>query len=185
MEVNEEPNKPDTLNAHRGGPLTPKQREAKQKKFLKAYREIGIIKAACKVAGINRSTYYDWAENDEAFKAQLPEAKEEACETLEIFAFEQARGIEEPAVSMGRIVYEEIPVLDEEGNQTYDVRGHPVFRRGRMVMVKKYSPSVLITLLKANMPEKYKEHKSIEHSGKVEFVTEWGGGALEDEESEG
>lgn len=147
-------------------PLTPAQRKVKQKKFLEAYGEVGIVKYACKVAGINRSTYKYWRDHDEAFAAQLPDTKDDANESLEMIAYEQARGIEEPAVSMGRIVYEEVPDLDNEGKPRLDKHNNPIMKRGKMLMVKKYSPSVLITLLKANMPEKYKEKSQVEHMGK-------------------
>ena len=145
-------------------PLTPEQRARKQARFLAAYREIGIIKAACKAAKISRQTYYEWRDHDEAFRTQLPEAKEEANESLEMVADEQARGIWEPVVSMGKIVYEEVPDLDEEGNQKLDIHGQPQYKRGKMLMLRKRSPSVLITLLKATMPEKYKER--MEYTGK-------------------
>lgn len=187
--MDEQPNTP-THKTRISRPLSPEQRLRKQARFLAAYRNIGIIKSACKVAGINRSTYYDWRDHDVDFAAHLPDAKEEANESLEIVAHEQAYGIEEPAISMGRIVYEEIPVFDENGEPKLDRHDHPMMRRGKMIMTKKYSPSVLITLLKANMPEKYKDRVANELTGKkggpIEFKTEWGGGALEeDDESDG
>lgn len=152
--------------ARKAGPLPQESRARKQAKFLKTYRETANIKYSCQKAGINRQTFYDWRDNDEAFKAQLPDAKEDANESLEMMAFEQAAGILEPAVSMGRIVYEEVPDLDEEGKPKLDKHGQPLYKRGKMLMVRKYSPSVLITLLKANMPEKYKDRVTNEHTGK-------------------
>lgn len=167
MTEQDDSNNSSVLNAHYAPiPLTPKQREAKQKKFLRAYSEVGIIKYACKYAGINRSTYKYWCDHYPDFKALLPAVKEEANETLEFAAYEQARGIEEPLVSMGQVVYLSDPVLDAQGNPTYDEKNRPITKRGKMVMVKKYSPSVLITLLKANMPEKYRDKSAIEHTGK-------------------
>lgn len=185
--MSEDSNKSNKLNVRNiPGPLTPKQRKAKQQKFLKAYAEHGIIKYACQVAGINRSTYYSWRDTDEWFKAQLPEAKDEACDTLEYAAYTQSvEGVEEPALSMGRLVYEEDePVLDEAGNPILDKKGNPVTRRGKQVMIKKYSPQLLITLLKANMPEKYKDKQQLDVNGSLVIKTEWGGGALDDEVSD-
>jgi len=150
-------------------PLSPAQRAKKQKLFLKAYREIGIIKAACEVAKINRSTFKYWRDHDEAFAAQLPDTEEEANEAVEMMAYEQAAGVEEPALSMGQIVYEYEPLFDEDGKPKLDKQGKPIMVRGKMVKVKKYSPSVLITLLKARMPEKYKEQKHIDHSGSIDI----------------
>lgn len=144
-------------------PLTPKQRIAKQKKFLKAYGHIGVIKYACGVAGISRQTFYNWRDNDLEFQKLLPEVKDDATDTLETEAHLQAFGIEEPLVSMGQLVYEYEPDLDEKGKQRYDDKGKPLMKRGKMVTVRKFSPALLQTLLKANLPHKYKE--KVEHTG--------------------
>jgi hypothetical protein len=176
------------LSEHKGGgPLSPEQRERKQARFLKAYRESGNIKASCKAAGINRSTFYDWRDHDEVFQAQLPDAMEDARDTLEYAAYERAvKGIESPVVSMGRIVYEEVPVLDEHGKPQQDEHGKPLMQHGKPLMERKYSDALLTTLLKANLPKKYKD--KVEHTGKddgpIKFVTEWGGGFLEEEDEE-
>jgi len=175
---------PATLNARKAmAPLTPKQREIKQKKFLKAYSEIGIVKYACQVAGISRTTYKYWRDHDEAFSAQLEEAREEANDSLEYAAHEQAViGIFEPVVSMGRIVYEEIPVLDEQGNPVLDEKGRPKTKQGEPRMRRVLAPSLLQTLLKANMPDKYKDKQKLELTGKdegpvdVTVETFWGRG---------
>lgn len=178
----------DTSNARTRNRLTPEeQRTRKQDRFLKAYRESGNIKASCKAAGIHRSTYYAWRDHDEVFQVRLPDAIEDACDTLEYAAYERAvKGIEVPLMSMGRVVYEEIPDLDKEGKPLTDKHGQPLMKRGKMLTERKYSDSLLTTLLKANLPKKYKD--KVEHVGKddgpIEFQTQWGGGVLEDEEDE-
>jgi hypothetical protein len=187
---NPQPDKLDIFHAHkRGGPLTPEQRAKKQARFLKAFSESGNIKYSCKVAGITRQTYYDWKANDPEFAAQLEEAKFEACDTLEYAAYERAvKGVESYVVSMGRVVYEDVPALDENGKPKLDKHGEPIMRRGKPIKERKFSDTLLQTLLKANMPEKYKDKQAIEHTGKdggpMEFVTEWGGGALGEDDDE-
>lgn len=138
--MSDDVDKLDTSNAHDASPLTDTQR-----KFLKAYREVGIVKYACKVARISRQTFYNWRERDEAFKAELAHAVEDAHDTLEYAAYAQAvLGVEEYATNnSGVIEYNDKPVK-----------------------IRKYAPSVLITLLKANMPEKYKDRQQHEHMGK-------------------
>lgn len=184
----QELDKLDTSHTHKGGgPLPSQQRERKQTRFLKAYRESGNIKASCKVAGISRQTYYDWRDHDEAFQAQLPDAKEDACDTLEFAAYERAvKGVESYVVSMGRIVYEEIPQLDEEGKPLLDKQGGQIILHGKPIVERKYSDSLLTTLLKANLPRKYKDKMELtgKDDGPIEFATDWGGGGLEDEEDE-
>jgi hypothetical protein len=167
--------------------MAEQQTERRQARFLKAYRESGNIKASCKAAGIARSTFYEWRGSDEAFKAQLPDAKEDACDTLEFAAYERAvKGVESYVVSMGRIVYEEIPVLDEESKPRLNKDGGQIMLRGKPIMERKYSDSLLTTLLKANLPRKYKDKVELtgKDDGPLAFITEWGGGSLEDEESE-
>ena len=172
MEGQEQSINSTAFNAQRRrGPLSPTEHARKQQQFLKSYRDIGIIKAACKAAGIDRSTYKYWRDNDPEFVKQLPDARDEANETLEIAAYAQAvLGIESYVVSNGRIVYHETPVLNEDGTPQFNERGQQVVLRGKPIMERKYAPSILITLLKANMPEKYKER--MEHSGKVDATIE-------------
>jgi hypothetical protein len=158
----------DTLNVHIEN-LTPKQ-----KKFLKAYGECGVVKRACQFAKIHRTTFYVWRDRDEGFKACLPFFEEDANDTLEYAAYVQSvLGTEEPAVSMGQLVYEYEPVI-ENGEPKLDSKGKPVMKRGKQTIIKKYSPQLLITLLKARMPEKYKDKQQVEHSGTIDV-----GGAKE------
>ncbi len=178
----------DALNA-KYKPLTPEQRKKKQATFLRALGKHGVVKVACKAAGISRQTFKNWRDNDPEFAAQLPDAEEDRNDTLEYAAYSQAvEGVPSYVVSQGHIVYKEKPVLDEHGNPKLDKDGRVIFTRTEPIIERKYAPSVLITLLKANMPEKYKERVSNEHTGKdggpIEFVTEWGGGMLPDEGDE-
>lgn len=164
--------KPDTLDTLNACIAT---LSTKQKKFLRAYGECGVVKYACKTAVIGRSTFYDWRDRDENFKRCLAVFEEDANDTLEYAAYEQSVvGMEEPAVSMGQLVYEYNFDLDEEGKQKLDNKGKPLMKRGKQTMIKKYSPQLLITLLKARMPEKYKDKQQVEHSGSIDV-----GGAKE------
>jgi hypothetical protein len=145
------------------GPLTPEQRITKQMRFLRVFRESGNIKASCKAAGIHRSTYYDWRDHDEAFKAELPDASEDANDTLEFAAYDRAvRGVESHVVSMGRVVYEEEQARDKSGNPLLDSNDRPIMLRGKPIIERKYSDALLTTLLKARMPEKYKDKQQVD-----------------------
>ena len=134
-----------------------------QSLFLEAFRESGNIKYSCKVAGIHRSTYYDWRDRDEAFKAELPDATEDANDTLEFAAYDRAvRGVESYVVSMGRVVYEEEQARDKAGNPLLDKNDQPIMKRGKPIIERKYSDALLTTLLKARMPEKYKDKQQVD-----------------------
>lgn len=168
MADEQELDKLDAQNARkRGGPLTPEQRKRKQERFLKAMGEHGTVKFACKYAGVSRQTFKNWKDSDAEFKAQLPDAELERNDTLEFSAYSQAvDGVPSYVVSQGKIVYHEIPVLNEDGTPKLDKHGHEVMKRGKPIIERKYAPNLLITLLKANMPEKYKERVQNELTGK-------------------
>jgi hypothetical protein len=152
----------------RSRPLTPEQRVRKQVRFLKVYRECGNVKASCAAAGISRQTYYTWRDQDEVFAAELPDAREDACDTLELAAHERAvKGVESYVISQGRMVYEEIPAFNEDGTPKLGKDGEQIMLRGKPLTERKYSDSLLTTLLKANLPAKYKDKQELEHSGTV------------------
>ncbi|SRR5258708_1976952 len=147
-------------------PHTPEQRAKKQQSFLKFYRECANIKASCKAAGINRQTFYNWRDNDPEFAAQLPEADKEADDTAEFALYDRAvKGIESYVVSQGKIVYEDIPLLNKDGTPKLDQYGEQTYMHGKALKERKYSDGLLTTLLKARMPEKYKEKQQTEHIG--------------------
>lgn len=130
-------------------PLSAEQRRIKQQVFLDAYAECGVIKYAAQVAGVNRATVRWWREHDKEFQAAFPDAKEDAIESLEIAAYQQAvEGAEEYVVSGGKVMF---------GSD------------GKPLMNRRYSPQLLIALLKANLPEKYKDKREVEHSGAIDI----------------
>lgn len=139
----------DTPNARVDGPLSPLQRHRRQQRFLAAYRESANIKHSCKVAGVSRQTFYDWRDHDQEFRVQLPDAEREADDTLEYAAHERAvHGVPSYVVSQGKLVYgpDKKPLIE-----------------------RKYSDTLAITLLKARMPEKYKDRSVQEHSGSIKL----------------
>jgi hypothetical protein len=106
-----------------------RETQKKREKFLAAYRELGIIRDAAKVANIARATVYRWLD-DETFRAQFEEAKEEAIEKLEREAVRRAcEGVDKP-----------------------------IYYKGQLVdTVREYSDTLLIFLLKGLRPDKYAE----------------------------
>jgi hypothetical protein len=116
-------------------------RTAKKAAFLSAYETIGTISHAAQTAGIGRQTHYDWLQDPEYKKAfQASHAK--AIDALEMEARRRAmRGTDEPIYYKGKIV----------GG------------------VRKYSDTLLIFLLKAARPKKYRDNVKIEQSGGLKF----------------
>jgi Bacteriophage Sf6, terminase small subunit-like len=114
-----------------------------KEKFIGAFCELGNVKAACKRAGITRrKTVYDWREDDADFATAWAEAEMVATETLEAEAWRRAtRGVRNTTG-----VY---------------FRGEEIARHVKV----EYSDTLLIFLLKARAPEKYRETVRQEHTG--------------------
>lgn len=109
-----------------------------QNKFIQRLIQTGNVSAACKRAKISRQHAYEVRGQDDVFKAAWDEALEIATEALELEARRRAA----------------IGVLE------------PVFHQGvQVATVRKYSDTLLIFLLKAHKPEKYRESIKHEHSG--------------------
>lgn len=120
---------------------TPRAQEA----FIEALRTGLSIRAACDAAGIGRRTAYDMKAADEVFAAAWAEAIEDGSDLIEDEARRRAvDGVEEPVIAMGRIA------------KTDD---------GKMLTVRKYSDTLMVNILKARRPERYRERFSHEHSG--------------------
>lgn len=110
----------------------------KKRAFLAAYSEVGNITQAAIVAGVSRQSHYDWLKEDADYPQAFRTAGEEAGERLEQEARRRA-----------------VTGIDK-----------PIFQGGKQVgVVREYSDTLLIFLMKGNMPEKYKDRVHQEHSG--------------------
>lgn len=104
--------------------------------FIAWLRKKGNITAACDKAKISRQHAYRTRDEDATFAAEWDDALQEATERLEM----------------------------EARRRAHDGVLEPVFQGGVKVgAVRKYSDTLLIFLLKAHAPEKYRER--VEHSG--------------------
>lgn len=112
----------------------------RKERFLAILTEGGSVKLAAGKAKIGRRTAYEWREKDAAFAAAWDEAVEAGTDALEDEALRRARdGVDEPVSYQGE----------------------------QCGLVRKYSDTLLIFMLKARRPEKFKERTSTEHSGSV------------------
>lgn len=62
----------------------------RKRAFVEAFREEGTIYHAAIVAGIHRSTYYDWIEQDPAFLQAVEDSKEDCYDKAETSVFRKA-----------------------------------------------------------------------------------------------
>jgi hypothetical protein len=111
-----------------------------KKKFLEKYLKYYMVEPAAKAAGIERSTVYRWLKKDKDFAEKFEQARRDVLTVLEDEAFRRAcKGVAEPVFYKG-----------EECGE-----------------VQKFSDRLLITLLKAYAPEKYRERTDQKQSGEV------------------
>lgn len=152
----------------RGQRMTAEERRIAQEQFLKTFAKNANVRAACMVAGIDRSQVYRWQEHDEEFSFKFNIATEEANDLIRgAMWLRGVDGITKPVVSMGKVVY--VEEMGKDGK----IEKKPLTE-------KVYSDSLLSLLAKARMPE-FREKQQIEVSGALTIKTEWGGGALSDE----
>jgi hypothetical protein len=100
------------------------------KAFLSALRDGGNVRQACDACDISRTAAYDAYKRDPEFASLWDEAMDDATDSLEREARRRAeRGVDEP-----------------------------VFYQGETVgTVRKYSDTLLIFLLKAHKPERFRD----------------------------
>lgn len=108
--------------------------------FLAVLAETGSVDKACDGAGIGRNTAYLWRRDDEDFRNRWEEAKAFAGDLLECEAYRRAvDGVEKPVYQGGKLVG----------------------------VVMEYSDTLLSTLLRATLPDKYRDNSRVEHAGNI------------------
>lgn len=110
----------------------------KKAAFLAAFARVASITKAAELVKIDRDNHYLWKATDPEYAAAFERTRLTAAETLEDEAVRRAK----------------------EGVQK------PVYQGGKRVgYVQEYSDTLLIFLLKGNLPDKYKERAITEHTG--------------------
>lgn len=118
-------------------------------RLLAALAETGNITRACELAGVDRRTFYDWRDADPAFRQAVRDAFEAATDALEAEARRRAfDGLLQKKFTKGGE-----PVIDPATDEQY-------FER-------EYSDTLLIFLLKAHRPHKFRERFEVKHKGKL------------------
>lgn len=108
---------------------------SEQRAFLAAFREMGVIKRACEVAEVGRTTHYEWLERIPGYREAYDAAKEDAADNLEAEVYRRAvKGVRKPV-------------------------GWYMGKAGGYV--REYSDVLLIFYLKGLRPEKFRERVDI------------------------
>lgn len=110
----------------------------KQRAFLAVYQECCSVIKAARASKIPRSQHYYWRDNHPAYARAFESAKRQAADILESAALERA------VVGEPHYLYQNgKPVLDKNGDHAVEY---------------KKSDQLLICLLKATLPEKYRDN---------------------------
>lgn len=158
--MSEEP-EPDKSDTHTRVLSREAERKEAKEKFVTFLREDPTVSLACEHIGISRDTAYKWYEKDKRFAREWDNAIERAKDVARSSIYKRGIiGWWEPMVSMGKVVYEDEPVLDEKGEQKRDSKGRLMTKRGDKVMIPKHSDSLALAWAKANLPE-YKDKPQI------------------------
>jgi hypothetical protein len=119
--------------------LTRERRE----RFLRVLADTGNVSTAVEIAGTSRTRVYELRNRDTVFAKAWDEAEEQAADALEAEAWRRAvDGVPEPLVSSGKVV------RDDDG---------------RPLAIRRYSDNLLLALLKARRPERFKDRAVVEH----------------------
>lgn len=111
--------------------------------FIESLRESPNVSEAARVAGVGRSTAYDYRASDPEFAQAWDHAIGASVDRLEVAAFKRATD--------GWL-----------SGRTFDKDGHTVGE------TYKVSDSLVPLLLKAHKPDVYARPEKVEHSGSVE-----------------
>lgn len=123
--------------------------------FLRAFALRGIVLDGCKAASVSRGAVDNWRTSSEWFETLYQIALEEAADRIEGEAFRRAvDGYDEPVIYQGMPTTIVDPVTGEE----------------KQLMVRKYSDTLMQTLLKGARPDKYRENHKVEHTGAASGV---------------
>ena len=129
-------------------------KKKRQDAFLKEYKLCATITHAAEIALISRRTHYVWIEKDPTYAERFEEAKVEATDALVSEARRRAiQGVEEPILYKGEVVK----------------------------IIKKYSDTLLIFLLKGALPEVYRERHELTGGGGAPLIPDPGRKILTDE----
>lgn len=111
-------------------------------RFIEHLALTANVTASCAVAGFDRNAAYRMRDNDPEFAEAWKDALERAVDTLEAEAWRRARdGTEEYITCKDGLVF------DQEG---------------RPVMQRKYSDTLMVTLLKAHRPDRFRDRSTVD-----------------------
>ena len=124
--------------------------------FISALAELGSVRHAAEASGLERTFAYQLRATHESFAASWKDALADSADVLEQEARRRAmEGHAEPVVYQGKLCYR----LDENGEAEKGADGRAI-----PLTVRKFSDMLLIALLNANNPEKFKYRAEVKQA---------------------
>jgi hypothetical protein len=123
-------------------------RAEQQERYLRAVSRTGTLTAGCKAARVSPNTIYAWREFDVDFALREREARNAFADALE----------------------------QEAVRRAWHGTKKPVYQGGTLVgYVQEYSDQLLVIMLKALRPEKYRERveQSVSGTVTVQYTNDW------------
>jgi len=125
--------------------------------FLRAMGACGNVTIAANIAGVSRESAYRHRKTDKAFAEAWDDARDAACDLIEAEARRRAvDGVDEPVFYKGKPLMQGI---DRSGKRV--PADSPKAIKTVPVTIKRYSDLLLIFLVKAARPEKYRDRHHI------------------------
>jgi hypothetical protein len=127
-----------------------------QRAFLAALSELGTLTKAREVSGIGRWSHSNWMKKP-PYRRAYQIARTMFGDHLEAEAVRRAKdGVDRPKFYKGRPIM--CPLLDAERNPILDEDGQPIMVQ---YFETEYSDTLMVTLLKAYLPGRYRERKDV------------------------
>src|SRR6266849_5910030 len=102
--MNDEINTPTPKKRRSGQRMTPTQRKAAQAGFLAAFEKAANVTQACRQAGIDRTTCYQWLEHDQEFSVLYHQAEQIANDAIRAEIYRRGHdGYEEQVLVGGKV----------------------------------------------------------------------------------
>ena len=122
--------------------------QQKMEAFIEALAELGSVRHAAEASGLERTFAYQLRATHEAFAARWKDALADSADVLEQEARRRAmEGHAEPVIYQGKLCYR----MDIDGEMEKDTNGNAI-----PLTMRKFSDTLLMCLLNANNPEKFK-----------------------------
>lgn len=132
----------------RGKRLTPEEKADVKSRFCDVYRTMRSVRKTCAALAINRTTIYQWRQNDEQFAAAYAEAEADICDD-----------IESEIMRRGLTGWTDTQTTTERDALT----GEMVVTK--IIKTKKYDSTLLRLLAAAHMPDRYGQRLDVTSRG--------------------